>query len=84
MKKIIMAICLLTSSMSLATSEVKLVEILESALRFDGYVEIAKVSKLGSYTIVDFYVGAYGEERPTQCILKDESLLECKDNWFKL
>lgn len=83
MKSILFTFLLLTASGANASTS-SLVETLESSLSFKGYVEIEKVTEIGVYTVVDFYVGAYGEERLTSCVLKNDKLVDCKDNWFKL
>lgn len=73
---------MLASTQALA-SNAKLIETLEDSLTFSGYVEIDTVTKTSVYTVVEFYVGAYGEERPTSCVLKYDKLVSCKDDWFK-
>lgn len=83
MKNTFLSILFLLSINSFASNS-QLINTLENALSFQGYVEIDKVTNVGEYTIVELYVGAYGEERPTKCILKNDILLDCTDNWFNL
>ncbi|MGI4993511.1 hypothetical protein ACRXCV_12815 [Halobacteriovorax sp. GFR7] len=84
MKSLLLAVLFLTPSFSFAASENQLINTLENALRFEGYVVLDQVKENGEYTEVDFYVGAYGEERFTSCLLRNDQLVSCKDNWFKL
>ena len=83
MKSLFMGALLCVSSFSFANTEATLTETLETALRFDGYVEISEITKADAYTVVEFYVGSYGDERPTTCVFKYDKLIDCKDNWFK-
>lgn len=83
MKSIFLSLLLLTSSLSFALTDEQLINTLEDALRFQGYVEIESVTQDGELTNVEFYVGSYGEERLTSCVLKNDKLVSCKDNWFK-
>ncbi len=84
MKSLLLSVLFLTSSFSFAASDKQLIDILENALRFEGYVVLDEVKENGEYAEVDFYVGAYGEERFTSCLLRNDQLVSCKDNWFKL
>ncbi|GEM_PF-4529155 len=83
MKFVLLTLLLLTSNLTLASNQ-ELVEKLENSLTFSGYVEVENVTKASIYTVVEFYVGAYGEERFTSCVLKYDKLISCKDDWFKL
>ncbi len=84
MKLITLLALLVLAPFSMALTEEQVVETLEAKLLFSGYVEVSEMKTSGYYTIVEFYVGSYGEERLTECVFKNDQLLDCKDNWFKL
>lgn len=84
MKALITSAIVSLSPFTFANTEAQLIETLESHLRFSGYVEIEKVTIVDAYSIVEFYVGSYGEERATTCVLRYEKLVDCKDNWFTI
>ncbi len=84
MKSIIAAIALTLSTLTCANQEAQFTQTLESQLRFSGYVEIIKITTADDYSIVELYVGSYGEERPTTCVFKYEKLMDCKADWFEL
>lgn len=86
MKLILLSFLMFTSTLTFASTSIsttELIETLEDSLTFSGYVEIDTVTKASIYTVVEFHVGAYGDERPTSCVFKYDKLISCKDGWFK-
>ena len=84
MKSLLITSLMTLSATSMALTQMQAVETLESKLSFSGYVEVNEITTKGAYSIVEFYVGSYGEERLTSCVFKYDQVIDCKDNWFNL
>ena len=82
--KMFLTLALMTISAVSLAQETSLQETLESKLTFSGAVDIEAVTTIDAYSVVEFYVSAYGEERLTSCVFRYDVLKDCKDNWFDL
>ena len=83
--KTLLSLCLMICSFSAmsAQSNHYYELLLEDKLSFQGAVDVDSVTELDNGSVfVEFYVMAYGEERPNSCTLKNDEIVNCADNWF--